>query len=182
MRVTHIRSFLPILPPRKPPKLNVHFGYLPPTATPGLTLHSVARVWWAKLGNILVNQIGQNFDNLLAVLYSIYLPISIKVKVLQTNSKTKFSKPKLFCLLIFFYFYFSPWYVYMPILPCGALNVPILKQAPCSGCHKIHSPSFPPSTLGLLSCRDSTFAFISCLFSTFVIAFCSYLQSCLTFL
>ena len=96
-----------------------------------------------------MNQIGQNFDNLLAVLYSIFLPISIKVKVLRTNSKTKFSQPKLFCLLIFFYFYFSPWYVYMPILPCGALNVPILKQAPCSGCHKIHSPSFPPSTLGL---------------------------------
>ena len=26
-------SFLPILSPRKPPELNVHFGYLPPPAT-----------------------------------------------------------------------------------------------------------------------------------------------------
>ena len=34
-----LSSFLPILTPRKPPKLNVHFRYLPPPATE----------WWGDI-------------------------------------------------------------------------------------------------------------------------------------
>ena len=55
-----LSSFLPILSPRKPPKLNVHLGYLPPPASLGMFMNIKWKhnYWWnhkckLRAGNIL---------------------------------------------------------------------------------------------------------------------------------